>query len=628
MDIFEKNLKVIGEKAPGLAARLRDPGVVPIEMERTRSGDFTFSYNGRYFHSRYEPAKEAEAQAVEILDKKFDWVILFGLGCGYLLRKLVEGGKEKIIVYEPNIGILKGVFGVIDLTDISEKKEVHITSEADAVTDLVKGSIDGMDDILSYQTPPYRNSFAGQIADLGRRVRNAHTSNKIGISTEITSRLDWVENYFANIRSFFRYPAVDILDGKFKGVPMVIAGAGPSLNRNAHVLKEFRDRIIVVAAITAFKPLLKHGIVPDMVVAAEKRDLPEFFTHGPDDLKTRFLLADVSNNRMLERETGGKFVYFSPYSRLSVEQAGYWGCDYFPASGGSVTTVALDIGAMFGCDPVIFIGQDLSYSDGKTHADESFYHMTEVRIDEERKVVEEGGGDHHARDVKELFWLKGLDGKPVPSRYDWVIFHQWFERKMDLMKKEGKGPLVINATEGGAYIEGMVHTTLREALGRHVAVPVDVAGIMDEAVSHRPPVDTAGLKASFEKALESIKEIRRLSALILKTARGIKNRLKGGLSPEFTSRIDKIKRLESRLFDATGDSAFIWETLSAYTYILKEYLREEEEGTTEEQFERNLKSLIDSYGKFEEMSGRFIPVLEKAIETVNEEEAAMSGCIA
>ena len=43
----------------------------------------------------------------------------------------------------------------------------------------------------------------------------------------------------------------------------------------------------------------------------------------------------------------------------------------------------------------------------------------------------------------------------------------------------------------------------------------------------------------------------------------IKKRLKGGLNPELSPRIDKIKRIEVRLFDETGNSAFIWETLSA-----------------------------------------------------------------
>ncbi len=615
MDIFEKNMGVLEKKDAELARRLREPGLSPVTLERTRSGDYTFEHGGRYFHSRYDPLKEAGIQADEILSRKSDWVILFGLGCGYLLNTLISRGMEKVIIHEPSAGILKGVLRGIDLSAALDMPKVFITLDSGGAAGLVRTVVDGMDDILAYQTPAYSMTFPEELADLTRKAKNAHTTNKAGIATEVTSCLNWVENYFANLKSFFKYPPVDVLRGRFKGAPLVIAGAGPSLDRNAHVLKEFRDRVLVISAITAFKPLLRHGVVPDLVIAAEKRDLPEFFTHGPDDLRARFLLAEVANDNMFERATGGKLVYFNPYNRLSVEQARFWGSDFFPATGGSVTTVALEVGRMFGCDPIIFIGQDLAYGGGKTHADESFYHDTKVSIDAVKKVVVEGEAGHHA-DVKELLWLKGLDGKPVPSRYDWVTFHQWFEKEMAGIRLSGSGPMVVNATEGGAFIEGMEHITLREALGRHARRPLDAAGIIAKAESARQPVDSAGLTASFEKALDSLTEIHRLSQSIVKTARGIKKRLKAGFGPEIASRLKKIKRLEQGLFEEAESSAFIWELLASYTYTLKEYLRMEEEGTTEEQFQNNLKALIDSYGKFEEMSGRFIPVLNEAIATV------------
>ncbi|MDP2689845.1 MAG: DUF115 domain-containing protein [Deltaproteobacteria bacterium] len=616
MDIFEKNMGVLEKKDAELARMLREPGLTPVTLERTRSGDYTFQHGGRYFHSRYDPLKEAGVQADEILSRNPDWVVLFGLGCGYLLNRLISRGMEKVIIHEPRAGILKGVLSGVDLSAALDMPDVHITLDSGSAAGLVRTVVDGMDDVLAYQTPAYGMTFPEELADLTRKTKNAHMTNKAGIATEVTSCLKWVENYFANLKSFFRYPSVDVLRGRFKGAPLVIAGAGPSLDRNAHVLKEFRDRVLVISAITAFKPLLRHGVVPDLVIAAEKKDLPEFFTHGPDDRRTRFLLAEVANNNMFERETGGKLVYFNPYSRLSVEQARFWGSDYFPANGGSVTTVALEIGRMFGCDPIIFIGQDLAYGEGKTHADDSFYHNTKVSIDAGKKVVVEGEAGNRANDVKELLWLKGLDGKPVPSRYDWVTFHQWFEKEMAGINLSGSGLKVINATEGGAYIEGMEHISLKEALDRHACRPLDTDGIIAKAESERPPVDSAGLIASFEKTLESLTEIHRLSQSIVKTARGIRKRLKGGLGPEIASRVEKIKRLEEGLFEEAGNSAFIWELLASYTYTLREYLRKEEEGTTEEQFGKNLKALIDSYGRFEEMSGRFIPVLNEAIATV------------
>jgi len=619
MDFLKKNIEALALKNPVLAESLRSAEAEPLAIEKTRTGESTFSFGGRYFHSRYDPVKEASLQADEIMSRESDWVVLFGMGCGYLPATLAERGKDKIIIHEPSLCILKGVMARIDLSALFSRSDVYIVTEAGQVAGLIRSVVDGMDGILAYQTAPYSQSFPDQLAEHTQKVKNAHTTNKAGISTEVTSCLKWVDNYFANVKSFFKYPPVDTLKGRFNGAPLVIAGAGPSLSKNAHVLRDFRDRIFVISAITAFKPLLKHGIVPDLVIAAEKKDLPEYFTNGHDDLKTRFLLAEVTNDMMFKRETGGKFVYFNPYSSLSVEQARHWGASFFPSNGGSVTTVALNIGRLLGCSPIIFIGQDLAYGDGRTHADGSFFNDTRVEIDPDKKVILEGGAGQQEGNVKELHWLKGLDGRPVASRYDWVTFHQWFEKEMADIKASGADLLVINATEGGAYIEGMVHRTLKSALDEFAEQKVDAGRILREAELSRPVVDTAALESSFKGILEGLIEIRRHSQSIVRAARTMKKKLKGGLSPHLASRIDKIKRLEEKLFAEADRSPFIWEALSAYTYSLKEYLREDEEGTTEEQFERNLAAIIDSYGRFEEMADRFIPQLHRAIDIVKDE---------
>ena len=168
----------------------------------------------------------------------------------------------------------------------------------------------------------------------------------------------------------------------------------------------------------------------------------------------------------------------------------------------------------------------------------------------------------------------------------------------------------------------MVHQRPRSSLESSAPAAGDSRRIMREAESSRPPVDTDSLDSSFRSILDGLIEIRRLSQSIVRTARAMKKKLKGGLSPILTSRIEKIKRLEEKLFAEADRSPFIWETLSAYTYSLKEYLREDEDGTTEEQFERNLMAIIDSYGRFEEMADRFMPALRDAIETVKDEAAS------
>ncbi|MEK6531431.1 MAG: hypothetical protein AABZ23_02925, partial [Deltaproteobacteria bacterium] len=186
--IFGRNCRAIVSKNNGLARMLAGPGEGAVLLEPAKSGDFTFRHKGLYFHSRYDPLKEAEAQAEEALKKKSDWIILFGLGCGYLLKTLIKKGREKIIVFEPGIEILRAVLEKIDLSEEFSTGNVYICSDQNELVDLVLGKTEGMDDLLSYQSMPYKQAFAAEILEASNKVMIAHIIQIVGIKTAIQSR--------------------------------------------------------------------------------------------------------------------------------------------------------------------------------------------------------------------------------------------------------------------------------------------------------------------------------------------------------------------------------------------------------------------------------------------------------
>ncbi|MBI2399734.1 MAG: motility associated factor glycosyltransferase family protein [Deltaproteobacteria bacterium] len=333
MEILKANLDVLMAQNKAFAESLASWHGPSAVIEKAKTGGATFKHKGRLFHSAYSPEKEAACQAEEITAKKPDWVLLFGLGCGHLLKALLEKGFDKVLVYEPSMEILSGVLASVDLSGPLASKNVSLYADITAFISGIR-ELDGFDTLLAYAAAPYKLSFTQEFIDFNTRVNNAHITNKVCIKTDIESRENWVENYFENIKHLPECPPIDSLRSAFKGVPMIIAGAGPSLQKNAHLLKEAKGKAIIVAAITAYKPLLKYGVVPDFVIASEKVDLPEYFTYGEDDLKTRLILAEVAHPGMFERKVKEKFVFFNPFVTLSRSQAPLWGSSYFPSTGG------------------------------------------------------------------------------------------------------------------------------------------------------------------------------------------------------------------------------------------------------------------------------------------------------
>jgi hypothetical protein len=614
MEILKANLDVLRATNTLLAQRVESYQGAPIVIEKAKTGQATFRHLGRLFHSAYSPEKEAACQAEEITAKKPDWVLLFGLGCGHLLSALHEKGFERVLVYEPSMEVLSGVLASVDLSVPLSIPGVSLHADVTSFINRIR-DMDGFDTLLSYSTLPYKLAFPQEFIDLTTRVNNAHTTNKVCIRTDIESRERWVENYFENIKHMPECVPVDSLRSAFKGVPMIIAGAGPSLQKNAHLLREAKGKAIIVAAITAYKPLLKYGVVPDFIIASEKVDLPEYFTYGEEDLKTRLILAEVAHPGMFERKVKDKFVFFNPFITLSRSQAHLWGSSYFPSTGGSVTTAAFDMAMMFGCDPVVLVGQDLCFGENGTHAPGGVYIAQDVLIDRANgKVsIEEDYVTlkNRAKSKFDLLWLKGLDGKPVPSKFDWVTFHQWFENYVAAIKSEGSSVRVINATEGGAYIEGMEHTTLAEVIERYVKSEFALDDVIAAAVAARKAPDLNAIAASVADMQKSLKEIGRIADAINREVLLLKKELaRENGACEAGRMVAKIKRLEDGLFKAAECYPFIWETLTASICELKEYLRDTDAGS--KGIEKDIEAIQTAYGKLSKACAKFTPVLKRA----------------
>ncbi|OGP21352.1 MAG: hypothetical protein A2054_08150 [Deltaproteobacteria bacterium GWA2_55_10] len=612
MDILKRNLEEIGKKDRALAERISNFNGECVELAPAKTGALTFRFQGRLFHSAYDPAKEAQAQAKEIISRKPDFVLLFGLGCGHLAAALIQNGVKNVLAYEPSIEILKGVLTRADLSTLLQVVELFddIARFISRVRD-----IDAFENILCYSTDPYKGAFPREVVDFLNRVNNAHITSKVCVQTDIESREVWVDNYFDNIDQMVGCPPVDVLSGRFKGMPIIIAGAGPSLKKNAHLLKEVKGKAVIMAAITAYKPLLSYGVIPDFIIAAEKVDLPEYFTYDECDLKTRLILGEVAHPGMFGREVKEKFVFFNPSHALSTEHAKYWGSDYFPAVGGSVTTAALDIAVKMGGGPIIFVGQDLCFGENETHVPGGVYVSQDIKIDRDKGVVsiEEDYVTlkERAKSSHKLQWIKGLDGRPVPSKFDWVTFHQWFEDYMADLNKKG-GPRVLNATEGGAYIEGMEHVTLKDAINTYINTVFSVDELVASAVAERTEPDTEGLAKSLESMQKGLKEMRKTADSILREIELVKRSVSGSTaSPDALKAVGRIKRLEDKLFREAEASPFIWETLTAATCELKTYLKSSED-KAEAVLEEELKATSSSYEKVSEMCGRYAQVAFRA----------------
>jgi len=173
-------------------------------------------------------------------------------------------------------------------------------------------------------------------------------------------------------------PGVLELQGLFENIPAILISAGPSLDKNIHLLHEVANSAVLVAVDAAVKPLLARGIEPHFVLSVDPQ------THNGahfDDVRlerTRMVLEASVYPKTMRQFAGRRFVAslegsFYQFLMQYVEEKGQlkgWG---------SVATLAFDFARKLGCDPIIFLGQDLSFTGGRTYCDNITYQPAWLR---------------------------------------------------------------------------------------------------------------------------------------------------------------------------------------------------------------------------------------------------------
>ena len=76
-------------------------------------------------------------------------------------------------------------------------------------------------------------------------------------------------------------------------------------------------------------------------------------------------------------------------------------------------------------------------------------------------------------------WVEGNYEEKVPTQTDLYSFLNWYVETIREFKEHVKDFRVINATEGGAKIDGTEVMTLKEAIAQTCTKEVDIAACLD-----------------------------------------------------------------------------------------------------------------------------------------------------
>jgi hypothetical protein len=221
------------------------------------------------------------------------------------------------------------------------------------------------------------------------------------------------------------------------------------------LLARLKNKAFIIASYSSLKTLNKHGIVPDVAIAIDRLQGLYHIDISPEMLAVPLLFISATDSRVLERATGKKI--FAPvqddsyildlYSCLGREEGTIF-------ASGSVAVAATDFAVIAGCDPIIFVGQDLAFTGKKIHS--------EVVNDTPEYIEQQLDAAFLADDI---FGEKVLTDSMM----------QMYKRTLEEYIRCYTEPEYIDATEGGVYIAGTEICPLSDVVAR-----VHCSGLTDQ----------------------------------------------------------------------------------------------------------------------------------------------------
>ena len=501
MNYFEKNIELIQNKFPNLYDKLNsfNPDLSKFLLTEDKEGRTNLIMNhingNVHVYSNYDMEEEIRIWMSDLEDE--DNICVLGFGTGYHIKRLLKTNIRKIVVVEPDMNMFLAALSTTDIRDIIQSERVVILIDED-FRDISNGiyhyNNEGMvDGIIFKALNSYRYIYNEWWNGLKNDFKGKATLFGNNIATKIVFAKDWTTNVIKNMNDYPNSALVEDYIDKFSNYPAIIVGAGPSLKKNMHLLNDLKDKALIFGVGSAVNILEKNDIKPHFMVGIDGS--PEesniFNNIGWDDVK--FIYSPKIHHEGLGNYKGPKI-----YMKLDSDFLSSWvetkvnKVTSSVESAATVSIIAGDVARKMGCEPIIFIGQDLCYTDGANYAD----------------------GAVHYKDMQEDGWdkitIKDIYGNDVYTNRNWNSLRISFENYMANHKEN----LFIDATEGGALKKGAVIMTLKSAIDKYCSLDnatEKADKIFEESLYNKRDITEATIKELKQYILKEVKNIFKLS---------------------------------------------------------------------------------------------------------------------
>jgi antitoxin component YwqK of YwqJK toxin-antitoxin module len=468
--LLEKNLDRYALYDPLIAQRIKDVSLKGYHFCHTHRGELNLSLqeasgNLLYYHSLNGAAEEASQVFNKMEIKENKVLFIYGVGLGYYydaIKKWLHQDNSRFLIFiEDDLAVLHRLF--------ETENGARLLNDPQVIIQYFSRTQEKFSD--SFQNALYRviRGFARSFCFLSSLTLYAATREKIcqeirnqlffGITLqsmqygELTTYMHLLfYNFYANITQLYRSALTPLTIGKFSQLPILVVGAGPSLSEDIERIRLLQDKVIILASGSAMNVLNRNGIFPHLGAAIDPT------TSQFSRLRTNFAFEipyfyrpRVNHDALMALH--GPLLYTNGFGNFKLskwmeEKLGIATESTFD-TGISTTNFSLGLAANLGCNPIFFVGVDLSYTNNDRYPNGVNAHPSEHPAEHEALNARE----------RQILVGKGIDGQPVNTKMDWMLESQLISDLVPLYPQT----TFINCTDRGLTIKGIKKISLKEA---------------------------------------------------------------------------------------------------------------------------------------------------------------------
>lgn len=356
-DFYPVNSAIIARRWPAVFAWLEQQDVNSVNAELVEGRGSTLSVNGIQLTSRHDRVAEAEQHTASVPNKA-PAVVLYGTGLGDAQRVLLKRKKLKELhVRIMNSAVFALVLHLLDNSDWLADPRVTLDIAGNySVVELPYVCLSAELELADSHSLKIRDRL---LIDIKRVLANLHFSAQ---STWLIERLE------SNLELLRKDRDVAELFGTLRGGEAFVIATGPTLMNHYQKLKAIREqekRPLFICVDTAFKPLLDHGIRPDIVVSMDKNIHSGILLPEASEGITLVYMPMVQNE-VLSQWKGPRYAALEVHEgyeqiRKKIKRTTL-------VTNGSVIHPAADLAVRMGAKRVTLFGADFAFPGEHTHA--------------------------------------------------------------------------------------------------------------------------------------------------------------------------------------------------------------------------------------------------------------------